>query len=209
MRAIDSLYRRYGIYDGAAVGTPTMADVRDCLLDRKSKGREAGWMESAMRAVEVLCFGEMGHVLNSQNPLDIHLAVGTGKILALTEEGRQDLGLSPSPARREGGAVHAYWKRRLAEHLRSCGYEVTEEYPVGSGKAVDVVAERDGRRIAFEIETGESDAAANVKKCLDAGMDRVIITAVSPDVKRNFLSGLEWHTLAEMLTGAEATSRDW
>ena len=44
---------------------PTMADVREFLLARKAKGREAGWMESAMRAVEVLCFGEMGRVLNS------------------------------------------------------------------------------------------------------------------------------------------------
>jgi len=71
MRAIDSLYQRFGVYDGAPVRMPTLADVRNFLLERKTKGREAGWMESAMRAVEVLCFGEMGRVLNSEAPFDI------------------------------------------------------------------------------------------------------------------------------------------
>ena len=30
------------------------------------------------------------------------------------------------------------------------------------------------KRIAFEIETGRSDAAANVRKCLEGGMDQVV-----------------------------------
>ena len=105
----------------------------------------------------------------------ISLRGGSGKILALTEEGRQALGLRTSPSNREGGPVHVYWKRRLAEHLRSCGYEVTEEFPVGGGKTIDLVASRDGKRIAFEIETGHSDAAANVQKCVQAGFDKVVV----------------------------------
>ena len=467
MRAMDSLYRRYGVYDGAPVRTPTIADVRDFLLDRKAKGREAGWMESAMRAVEVLCFGEMGRVLNSPGPLDIsdllnrqvvleldaltnadktflieslllwvhhyrlaqaereifkhaifieeahhvllrkkqeatgeemvtdvilreirelgeavicldqhpsliskpalgntyttfafnlkhrgdlammqdcllldaeqtdylgrlevgwavvklqgrwfwpflvklpliqvpkgsvtdamirersaamtelppiepgrketnslpipaesgdfrpkgtedaekrciprgdkkggeeegngcairlttqyrkflldvhehpssfvvdryhrlglgarkgtgiqqrlmsagllcaaavELDRGRGRILGLTDEGRQLLGIVAGPASRRGGLMHRYWQARLADHLRQHGYEVQEEAPAGGGKAIDIVAVKDGKRIAFEIETGQSDVAGNVQKCLEAGMDRVIVVAVS------------------------------
>lgn len=454
MRAIDALYKRYGLYDGQPVRTPAMSEVRDFLLERKPKGREAGWMESALRAVEVLCFGEMGHVLNSQEPMDItnlldkqvileldaltnadktflieslllwvhHYRMGqetreefkhaiiieeahhillrkkqeaTGeetvtdvilreirelgeavicidqhpsliskpalgntyttfafnlkhrgdlammqdcllldseqtdylgrlevgwavvklqgrwfwpfliklplievkkgnvsdqviqqraksiaisggrarfsppgtqdiqkntvpemdknkeeeegnrcaiklttqdrkflldvyqypasfvtqrylrlglsarkgnniqqtlldknllasanisagrkvvKILGLTGQGRDILGIK-SQSNREGGLVHRYWQHRLAEHLKNCGYEVEVEAPVGDGKTIDIVARRDGRRIAFEIETGNSDAKANVEKCLNASVDRVFVVAVSQVVK--------------------------
>jgi len=71
MRAIDHLYQKTGLYNDQPVRYPTMADVRDYLIEYKAKGREAGWMESAMRAVEVLCFGEMGNVLSSSQPVDI------------------------------------------------------------------------------------------------------------------------------------------
>jgi hypothetical protein len=41
------------------------------------------------------------------------------------------------------------------------------------------LASRDGKRIAFEVETGQSDAAANVAKCLAAGVDSVVVVATS------------------------------
>jgi len=71
MRTMDHLYRQAGLYEGQSARCPTMADVRNHLQAYRAKGREAGWMESAMRAVEVLCFGEMGEVLNSPRPLDL------------------------------------------------------------------------------------------------------------------------------------------
>ncbi|MGA2916618.1 MAG: DUF87 domain-containing protein [Sedimentisphaerales bacterium] len=458
MRAIDSLYKRYGLYDDNPVRIPTMAEVRDFLLERKPKGREAGWMESAMRAVEVLCFGEMGCVLNSQKPVDItnllnkqvifeldaltnadktflieslllwihHYRMGeptrenfkhaiiieeahhillrkkqeaTGeetvtdvilreirelgeavicidqhpsliskpalgntyttfafnlkhrgdlammqdcllldseqtdylgrlevgwavvklqgrwfwpfliklplievnkgnvsdrviqlraeqytqptdseaisggradfvadeaqdtqkntipekdkeedengcaiklttqdrkflldvyrypasfvterylrlglsarkgnkvqqallsnnlltfanisigrkiiKILGLTEQGRGLLGIK-SQSSREGGLVHRYWQYRLAEHLKACGYKIEIECPVGDGKAIDIVAERDDKQIALEIETGNSDVQTNIEKCLNAAFDKIIVVATSDAVK--------------------------
>jgi len=54
-----------------------------------------------------------------------------------------------------------------------------EEAPLGGGKAVDILAVKNGKRIAFEIETGKSDAAANVQKCLDGGIDKVVVVATS------------------------------
>ena len=70
-KAIDSVYREYGVYEGS--GTfPTISDVRDWLYRYKTKGREASWMDSVARAVGVLCFGEVGRVLNKRvdMPLD-------------------------------------------------------------------------------------------------------------------------------------------
>jgi hypothetical protein len=105
------------------------------------------------------------------------------KVLALTGAGKAALGIDEPDADRLGGPEHRYWKKRLADHLRASGYHVTEEYPVGGGKTIDLVAERDGKRVALEVETGKSDAAANVQKCLDARMNKVIVVAVSAGIR--------------------------
>ena len=99
--------------------------------------------------------------------------------MALTELGKSALGIDEPAADRLGGREHRYWCKVLAERLRSEGYEVAEEAPIGSGKTVDLLASRDGKRIAFEVETGNSDAAANARKCLDAGVDQVVVVATS------------------------------
>jgi hypothetical protein len=99
--------------------------------------------------------------------------------MALTELGKSALGIDEPTADRLGGREHRYWCKVLAERLRSEGYEVAEEAPVGGGKTVDLLAVRGGKRIAFEVETGNSDAAANVRKCLEASIDQVIVVATS------------------------------
>jgi hypothetical protein len=42
-------------------------------------------------------------------------------------------------------------------------------------ETIDLVAARDGKQIVFEIETGKSDVEANVRKCREAGFDRVAL----------------------------------
>jgi hypothetical protein len=110
------------------------------------------------------------------------------KILGLTEQGRNTLGIKTQSSR-EGGLVHRYWQYRLAEHLKACGYKVEIEAPVGDGKAIDIVAERDGKRIAFEIETGNSDVAGNVRKCLESSFDQIVVIAVSVAAKLTLSKG--------------------
>ena len=113
------------------------------------------------------------------------LSVGAGRIkmLSLTEQGRKVLGMSAGETDRHGAAEHQYWVQRLAKHLRAAGYQVETEAPIGGGKTIDLVATRAGKRVAFEVETGKSDAAANVRKCLAAGMDRVVVAATSETVR--------------------------
>ena len=60
LRAIDALYKKYGLYQNNPTGYPTIMEVRQWLSDYGAKGREGSWMESAVRAVETLCFGEVG-----------------------------------------------------------------------------------------------------------------------------------------------------
>ncbi|MCX5683239.1 MAG: DUF87 domain-containing protein [Planctomycetota bacterium] len=128
------------------------------------------------------------------------------KVLVLTGAGKEALGIDEPDADRLGGPEHRYWRTRLAEHLRAGGYGVTEEYPVGGGKTIDLVAERDGKRVAFEVETGKSDATGNVRKCLDAGMDEVIVVATTSAIRDELLPLLPGDAAVRCLTGPEAMS---
>ena len=60
---------------------------------------------------------------------------------------------------------------------------------------MDLVAEKNGKKIAIEIETGCSDIKANVKKCLDAEFDEIVFMATNHsatkqlhDLKTNYPS---------------------
>jgi hypothetical protein len=85
---------------------------------------------------------------------------------------------------------HEYWKYRIGMHYRKKGYKATFEYKIGDGKSVDVMAEKDGRRIAIEIETGKSDYLYNVKKNLDYGFEEIIVAALDRGIKEKILSDL-------------------
>jgi hypothetical protein len=132
------------------------------------------------------------------------------KVLSLTDLGKSVLGITESDADRLGGPEHRYWKKRLAEHLRGQGWQATEEYPIGGGRAIDLVAQRGDERIAFEIETGNSDAAANVEKCLAVGFERVVVVATSAAAFQTLARALSVGPRVSLLTGAEAVQRnDW
>jgi hypothetical protein len=49
------------------------------------------------------------------------------------------------------------------------------------------MATRDGKQIAFEIETGKSDASANIQKCLSMGIEKVIVVATSAQARDTLL----------------------
>ena len=49
------------------------------------------------------------------------------------------------------------------------------EYPIGNGKAVDVVAEKGNEKIAIEIETGRSNIEDNISKCISLFSKIVVV----------------------------------
>ena len=61
-----------------------------------------------------------------------------------------------------------YWVNEVAGHLKKSGYDAEVEKD-----GVDVVAVKDGKKIAYEIETGKSDEIGNINKCLMKGFDRI------------------------------------
>ncbi len=149
------------------------------------------------------CLWNRGLIISSP------IAIGHAriKVLSLTGPGKAVLGIDEPDTDRLGGPEHRYWKHRVAEHLASCGYTVEQEVPIGGGKTVDLVAARDGERIAFEIETGKSDAAANVSKCLDAGMNEVIVVATSVQAKHAIANTLRRHPDVSVLSAVETIQR--
>ncbi|OVE73913.1 hypothetical protein BVX94_02235 [bacterium B17] len=82
--AIDSLYRKFRVYDGCAEQYPTFADVAGWLDDYKPKNqREAGWVSSTTRALGALCFGEMGKVVVTNDPLPMNELLARNTIIEM------------------------------------------------------------------------------------------------------------------------------
>lgn len=70
-KAIDAVYLARGVYQGNS-DAATLRDVQSWLLAYKAKGREAQWMDSTLRVVGTLCYGDIGDVVNveTQTPLE-------------------------------------------------------------------------------------------------------------------------------------------
>jgi len=82
-KAIDSVYREFGVYEGRNRIYPNLMDVKEWLENCKTKGRESAWMDSALRAAGVLCFGEVGKVLNQRENFPVDKLLEKNVILEL------------------------------------------------------------------------------------------------------------------------------
>ena len=109
--------------------------------------------------------------------------VGRGRktVLRLSARGRELVGRRGAVTRES--LAHRYLKHWHAEQLRVQGYDVQVEAEVAGGR-IDVLATREGERVAVEIETGASNVVSNVRKCLRAGCRRVVVVAADSKVKR-------------------------
>ena len=125
----------------------------------------------------------------------------------LTEKGRKALGVADGESGRHGGPEHRYWVKAIADHLRVHGFDVAEEAPIGGGKTEDVLAEQDGKRIAFEIETGKSDARGNVQKRLRAGMDAVVVVSTRTAIMDRLVQEMPNNLKVELLTYTDVLKR--
>jgi hypothetical protein len=64
-----------------------------------------------------------------------------------------------------------------------------------------------GRRSAPEVETGKCDARANVRKCVEAGIEEVVAVAVSAAVRDALRARLGRKERTRVLTGGEVLAR--
>jgi len=106
---------------------------------------------------------------------------GRLKVLVLTDRGKKAIpdNRIEKVFHKSESWEHGYWKFRIGEHYRKKGYKVTFEYPLSQGKSVDLVAEKDGKRIAIEVETGFSDISYNFHKILETDFDNIIMVALT------------------------------
>jgi hypothetical protein len=96
-------------------------------------------------------------------------------ILGLTQQARDVLDIQ-NPQSGYGSLLHRYWQHYTAQRLREQGYQVTVEAPRLSGNT-DIATQKEGRKIALEIETGLSDFLQNIRQNLLARYDTIIIIA--------------------------------
>jgi len=120
------------------------------------------------------------------HPYPVKTPQGRVMLFEITEMGKEklrDRGIDPTSPKRKGSLLHQYWVQKTKEYYEEQGYWVREEFPLGKGKSVDLVAEKGTERIAIEIETGQSDTLGNIRKCLDSGFDKIVVVAVEKSTK--------------------------
>ena len=123
--------------------------------------------------------------------IDISTVRGRIKLFEITEKGEKiltPLGYKPK-SWRKGGVEHQYWQYKVAQCYQYKGYAVKENYPLGNGKEVDIVVEKENEKIAIEIETGKSDIMANLEKC--QGFDTILCLVLSPALQAKVQNGLK------------------
>jgi len=125
-------------------------------------------------------------------PVDVPTKTGKVVLLDLTPAMREAMkrnGIEISK-RKEGGIVHNYWKNEIRRQLEKEGWVVELEKPIGNNQAIDLYAERDGKRIAVEVETG-TRGAENIKKLIPLNLDRIISFSTTDAVKSKTIRDLK------------------
>ncbi len=113
--------------------------------------------------------------------IDISTLRGRIKLFEITEMGQQiitPLGYQKK-SWRKGGVEHQYWQYKVAQYYQYQGYIVKENYPLGNGKEVDIVVEKNNEKIAIEIETGKSDILENIEKCREKEFMQIICLTIT------------------------------
>ncbi len=124
----------------------------------------------------------------------IPTASGKVTLLKLTDKGIdliRSFGHKIKVADRTGGLEHEFWKWKIGKYYLDKGYKVIKEKPIGEGKTIDIWVEKGGQNIAVEIETGKSDALANIVKSLKAGAHKIICVPTNQkaesSIKKQFI----------------------
>lgn len=82
-KAIDSIYKEYGVYEGTVKKYPTFQEVFEWIQKYDAKGRELNWLGSTIRALASLCFGEIGKLINASENIGLENLLKEKVILEL------------------------------------------------------------------------------------------------------------------------------
>jgi hypothetical protein len=137
--------------------------------------------------------------------MQVEIPTRSGRIvlLDLTDKAREYLekaGLEVRRRRLNEGLEHDFWKHQVAEYYQKQGYEVKMEEPVNG--FTDLVIEKDGERIAVEIETGKSDWKKNLQKNVSKNFAKIIIFVTHSGLKDELSSKIDSELLQERVSMA-------
>ena len=82
-QALDTVYQEAGVYDGTVEKYPMFQDVMAKARNMDSRGREAGWLSSTLRALSSLCFGDMDRLLNTNSNKSLNHILDKSVVLEL------------------------------------------------------------------------------------------------------------------------------
>lgn len=83
LKAINYVYKEYGVYEGNPEKWPTFVDVMRWLENYKAYGRQAMWMDSTKRAIANLCFAGVGIAMNVRKQLPIESILNKNVVFEL------------------------------------------------------------------------------------------------------------------------------
>jgi hypothetical protein len=113
------------------------------------------------------------------------IATRSGQVVLyqLTDPGRKicaSVDIDPGHKPRES-LEHQFWVDRAARYFVKQKYTVKCEHSVKGNGAIDILAKKGAQTVVIEVETGKSNTRENLGKIKNAGFDRIILLATSPD----------------------------
>lgn len=133
------------------------------------------------------------------NKVEISETSGRKCLLEITQDARKQLLEKGAKIRKinkyEGGIEHRYWNHKIAEINRKAGYKVELEKYIDGVGYIDQFIEKGGKKIAIEIETGNSKPIDTIKRDLDAGcFDKVVCVAINDNTYKSIIEKLNVKT---------------
>ncbi len=115
---------------------------------------------------------------------DVGISTATGqvKLLQLTLTGCALMGKKRRQSVIENPSLtHQYWVNEIKQVLEKNDYAVLKDHRFLSGGVVDLYATKAKINIAVEVETGKSNVLHNVRKCMNANVNHLIIAATTKE----------------------------
>ncbi len=113
-------------------------------------------------------------------PVRIITRKGFVVLFEITEKGKAVLREKGVKVMGNESVIHKFWKEKVAEYYRNLGFKVFVEKKVNG--TPDIVVEAT-KKVAIEIETGNSDFLSNIFQNLKNGFDEIVIVATEKEVE--------------------------
>ncbi len=92
--------------------------------------------------------------------------------------------------------VHKFWKHKIAQYYRDKNLQVLVEQYYVNGRP-DIMVMNGHKKTVVEIETGKSNAIANIQRALEAGFDEIISVATNRYAEEKIRNDLKQNNIID------------